>query len=119
MVPYPGRRGEIRRSGRRGDSIPETAFANRENFVLECFALETDAAYRSPSGHAPQTPSGVCFLLFRFLELPGRGISFWGEAFQYIDLVESKGYLGNAVAPTPPTFWMQYPITEISVIQRR
>ncbi|NER33063.1 MAG: hypothetical protein F6J93_03120 [Oscillatoria sp. SIO1A7] len=33
--------------------------------------------------------------------MPGRGINFWGEAFQVISLFYSKGYLGNAIAPTP------------------
>ncbi|NER35646.1 MAG: hypothetical protein F6J93_16915 [Oscillatoria sp. SIO1A7] len=34
--------------GRRGDSIPETAFALLEKIiVLECFAQETYAAHRS------------------------------------------------------------------------
>ncbi|NER36642.1 MAG: hypothetical protein F6J93_22105 [Oscillatoria sp. SIO1A7] len=37
--------------------------------------------------------------------LIARGINFWGEAFQLISLVYSKGYLGNAIAPTPYWSW--------------
>ena len=37
---------------------------------------------------------------FSFLELPVGSINVWGEAFQLINLLESKGYLRNAVAPT-------------------
>ncbi|NER36362.1 MAG: hypothetical protein F6J93_20670 [Oscillatoria sp. SIO1A7] len=60
---------------RRGDSIPETAFASRaKTIVLECFALEMQegAIYKEDI---------FCNCPFSILSVGCR--AFWGEAFQY------------------------------------